>query len=442
VSKLKGEFKSKVLLLYGPPGVGKTSIVKSIAKCLNRPYARVSLGGEYDTAVVKGHRRTYIGAYPGKIWDSIYRSKVENPVILLDEIDKIVTRSGGSSLQDAVMEVLDPIQNHRFKDDFMDVEIDLSRVLFVCTANTLDTIFPPLLDRLERIEVAGYTTHEKEAIFSRYIVNQAKDENGLTGELAESVNFTPEAVKALIERYCKEAGVRNLVRKTNQIFQKMAFKYVKGLDFDRKIVPDSLREYLGLPLFHEARLFKGSPPAGVMIGLAYNNYGGSIMYIECVNQGKHKSQGEGKEGDFKQGSLLVTGNIHDVMKESVQLAYTYAKFVCSSLFSNYYLEENDVHINFPEIEIGKDGPSAGAAITSAFISLALQKPMIREIGMTGEITLSGRINPIGGVKEKTMGAKREGVFSLIFPEDNRKDVEELEPEIKEGMTFYFATHYF
>ena len=230
---------------------------------------------------MKGHRKTYIGAYPGKIYDTIFKAKAENPVILLDEIDKIQSRQG-ASLQDVVMEVLDPIQNFKFKDDYMDVELDLSKVLFICTANSLETIFPPLLDRLERIEVSGYTTDEKKQIFSKYIVKESMENAGLPEEIQKQIDFTDNGVHEMIEGYCKEAGVRNLVRKTNKIFNKMALEYVKNESFDYKITGPTLKKYLGLPKFREARLFANIPPKGVMIGLAYNAFGGSIMYIEAA----------------------------------------------------------------------------------------------------------------------------------------------------------------
>jgi Lon-like ATP-dependent protease len=311
VAQRQGTLKQKVILLDGPPGVGKTSIAKSIARCLNRAFARISLGGEYDVNIIKGHRKTYVGAYPGKIFQAVKSCKSENPVILLDEIDKIETGMRGN-LMESIMEVLDPAQNSKFKDEFLDISIDLSKVLFVCTSNDLASIAPPLRDRMEIMSVSGYSTVEKEQIFSRFIAKKAREEAGLT----EDISLDPPAVTALINGYCRESGVRSLQQAANNLFARLAFKKVMGEDIPSKVTEGHLQDLIGLPKFTSDRLFAGLPPPGVMIGLAYNATGGTILYIESIRACPSEP---GK------GQLTVTGRVAEVMKESTTIAYTYVR---------------------------------------------------------------------------------------------------------------------
>ena len=449
VAKLKGSIKGKSLLLVGPPGVGKTSIGSSIARCLNRKFVRIALGGEHDVSVLKGHRKTYIGAYPGRIVQALKNSDTENPVILLDEVDKISSGIRGN-LQDTLLEILDPVQNVKFTDHFLDTSIDLSNVLFICTANLTETIHPAVLDRMEVIHLSGYTKEEKKQILQRYLEPRALEASGLKEKYADKINITDQAIETLLVRYAREAGVRNLERLMKRICEKITLKFVKGDVSDITITPENLKDYVGLPIYSDQRLYKDIPPAGVILGLGYNSYGGSVLFIETMksNFDAHLEQPKQKDqivtnntNGSRRGNIKLTGSLGDVMQESTQIAYSYAKYILSTFFKNSFLETNDVHIHFPDGASKKDGPSAGVAITSSLISLALNTPTADVVAMTGEISLTGKVLKIGGVKEKILAAKREGVKKVILPLDNKPDVDELKDYIKEALEFHFVDNY-
>lgn len=458
VSKLRKTTKGKNLLMVGPPGTGKTSIASSIARCLGREFVRISLGGEGDVALIKGHRKTYIGAYPGKLVMALKQAKTENPVILLDEIDKTSVSYKGN-IQDTLLEVLDPAQNHSFKDNFLEAPLDLSKVLFICSANLLDTISEPLLDRLEVIELSGYTMTEKKSIAKNYLIPKAIKNKGLQNHKVEIPDHTLEH---LIERYAREAGVRSLEKRLNRICEKVCLKIVENKQTEFFIQPQELKDYIGPPVFSSERLYPVEMPTGVSIGLSYSSMGGGILFIETAKSAfpeelilKNDNSGQvvtkqepnkmtdsqKEEGSAKGGNVTITGSLGNVMQESTQIAHTYAKSICFSLFGNKYLEENNVHIHFPEGASKKDGPSAGITITTALVSLATKVAIPGDIGMTGEISLNGKVLKIGGLREKTLAAKREGLKRIIVPEANRADVEEFKDEVKSGLEFYYVHDY-
>ena len=455
VSKLKGGVKGKSICLVGPPGVGKTSIGESIAKCLNRKFVRISVGGEYDISILKGHRQTYIGAYPGKLVEALKNCGTDNPVILIDEIDKIATGYSGN-LQDVLLEVLDPVQNVKFTDHYLDVPIDLSNVLFLCTANLLETIHPAVLDRMEVIQLSGYTKQEKKEIFKRYLLPKALEAAGLKGNYESRITIHEDAIEKLVNNYAREAGVRNLERLVKRICEKLAFKFLSNQHQQIEIGAADLKEYVGLPKFSDQKVYEGIPPPGVIIGLAYNSYGGSVIYIETIKRNfeqiqpsteqKNKTTEENvdvvkKDNGIRRGALKVTGSLGEVMQESIQIAYTHAKHILSMHLNSDYLEKNDVHIHFPDGASKKDGPSAGIAITSSLISLATNVPIADLVAMTGEISLTGKVLKIGGVREKVLAAKREGISKVILPLANKQDVEDLKDYIKERVEFYYAETY-
>lgn len=457
VAKLRQTTKGKNLLLVGPPGTGKTSIASSIARCLGREFVRISLGGESDVALIKGHRKTYIGAYPGKLVMALKQAKTENPVILLDEIDKTAVSYRGN-IQDTLLEVLDPAQNHSFKDNFLEAPLDLSKVLFVCSANLLDTISEPLLDRLEVIELSGYTMNEKKSIAKNYLIPKAIKSKGLEGH---KVEIQDDTLEQIIERYAREAGVRSLEKRISRICEKVCLKIVEDQKTDFDIRPQELKDFIGPPVFSSERLYPVELPKGVSIGLSYSSMGGGILFIETAKSAfpqelKLKDDNSGqivtkeepnqlndspKEAQSKGGNVTITGSLGTVMQESTQIAHTYAKSLCHAMFGNKYLEDNNVHIHFPEGASKKDGPSAGVSITTALISLAMQSAVRGDVGMTGEISLNGKVLKIGGLREKTLAAKREGLTKIIVPEANRADVEEFKDEVKEGLEFFFVQDY-
>ena len=459
VAKLKGTVKGKSVCLVGPPGVGKTSIGSSIAKCLGREFVRISLGGEHDVSVLKGHRKTYVGAYPGKLVQALKNCGSENPVIMLDEVDKIGAGTRGN-LQDVLLEVLDPVQNVKFTDHFLDTPIDLSNVLFLCTANLLETIHPAVLDRMEIIQLSGYTKQEKKEILTRYLLPRAIESAGLKEDYADKVELTQDAIDKLIGSYAREAGVRNLERLVKRICEKLTLKFVRKQITNAVIQPVELKDYVGLPIFSDQKLYEGIPQPGVITGLAYNSYGGSVIYIETIkfnfedlptgeqaesqlniDDGNSDISTSTQQKGSRRGGLKVTGSLGDVMQESIQIAYTYAKYTLSTFFNNDYLEKNDVHIHFPDGASKKDGPSAGVAITSSLISLAMNAQMTDQFAMTGEISLTGKVLKIGGVKEKVLAAKREGINKVLLPASNKQDVEDLKDYIKEGIEFHYAEKY-
>jgi Lon-like ATP-dependent protease len=427
VGKLSKGIQGKIICFVGPPGVGKTSIGKSIAKSLNREFFRFSVGGLWDTAELKGHRRTYIGAMPGKLIQAMKQVKVSNPVILIDEIDKVGRSGHHGDPTSAMLEILDPEQNKSFLDHYLDVGFDLSRVLFICTANTKDTIPGPLLDRMEVINVSGYVLDEKMNIAGKYLIPTARDQSGLK---EKQVEIKKDALKNLIGDYCREAGVRNLQKQIEKIFRKAALKIAEGESGKITIGHKDLQKFVGKPTFNSDRYYENTP-VGVVMGLAYTPLGGATLYIETI-----VDKLQGKPG------LHKTGQMGDVMKESTDIAYSFAKsFVEEVSAGNRFFEQASLHMHIPEGATPKDGPSAGCTMTTSLLSLALNKPARKDLAMTGELTLTGKVLPIGGVKEKTIAAKRSGVKHIIFPKDNQKDFEELPKNVTEGLNVHYANHY-
>ncbi|CAO3637127.1 unnamed protein product [Cunninghamella echinulata] len=489
VSKLRGSVEGKILCLAGPPGVGKTSIGKSIARALDREFYRFSVGGLTDVAEIKGHRRTYVGAMPGKVIQALKKVQTENPLILIDEIDK-VGRGHQGDPSSALLELLDPEQNGSFLDHYMDVPIDLSKVLFVCTANVLDTIPGPLLDRMEVIQLSGYIAEEKAAIAEKYLAPTAKKASGLEHV---NVNLTSEAIGTLIKNYCRESGVRNLKKQIEKVFRKAALNVVEKIDDPKDIehnehavkgdspdtlpidprsndpqhqpsddeknqqqpdqiekevgqqvshderkpltVPEdvkididvkNLRDYVGPAVFQSDRLYENTPP-GVIMGLAWTSMGGSSLYIESVLESSLNPKSS--------PSLSKTGQLGDVMKESTSIAYTFAKSLMATRFpKNKFFDKAKLHLHCPAGAVPKDGPSAGVTMATSLISLALNVPVKSNIAMTGELTVTGKVLQIGGLKEKTIAAKRSKVDTILFPKDNQADWDDLPDHIREGMT--------
>jgi Lon-like ATP-dependent protease len=501
VGKLLNKINGKIVCFVGPPGVGKTSIGKSIARSLNREFYRFSVGGLSDVAEIKGHRRTYVGAIPGRVVQALKKTQTENPLILIDEIDKISHSHSvnGGDPSAALLELLDPEQNSSFMDNYMDVPIDLSKVLFVCTANTLNTIPGPLLDRMEVIEISGYIEEEKIKIAEKYLAPEAKRNTGLANI---NVELTEEAVKSLIKNYCRESGVRNLKKQIDKIYRKAALNAVEAVgdeeideliaeekesvlpdgpvvdvatekleqstkeetekskslldkieettetkkveesskdvndvevpqivipdDYKAVITSENLKDYVGVPVYTADRLYETTVP-GVVMGLAWTSMGGSALYIESVLEHAITKDSSAK--------LERTGQLGDVMKESVRIAYSFSKmFLAKNFPENKFFDRAQIHLHCPEGATPKDGPSAGITITSSFLSLALNRSLRPDVAMTGEITLTGKVLRIGGLKEKTIAAKRAGVTTIIFPKGNEADWKELPENVKEGMT--------
>uniref|UniRef100_A0A0K2T6K6 Lon protease homolog, mitochondrial n=1 Tax=Lepeophtheirus salmonis TaxID=72036 RepID=A0A0K2T6K6_LEPSM len=434
VSQLKGSCQGKIICLFGPPGVGKTSIAKSIARALSRQFFRFSVGGLSDVAELKGHRRTYVGAMPGKAVQALKKTKTENPVLLIDEIDKMGKGWQGDPTA-ALLEMLDPEQNNTFLDHYMDVPVDLSKVLFICTANTIDTIPEPLRDRMEMIDVSGYVAEEKVVIANKYLIPQMLEVSGLQ---ENDISITDAGLNKLIKSYCRESGVRNLRKCLEKVYRKAA--YLKVMDNKKEnghlnVDENNLAEFVGKPVYSHDKMYDVTP-SGVCMGLAWTSHGGSTLYIETVEQ-KTSSKEDGK-----QGGIEFTGNLGDVMKESIRISYTCAKNILSKLDAeNKFLLENHVHLHVPEGATPKDGPSAGCTITTAILSLAMNKPVAENLAMTGEISLRGKILPVGGIKEKVIAAKRSGVTSVLLPGDNRKDFEDLPEVVKDGINVHFVNIY-
>jgi Lon-like ATP-dependent protease len=423
IGKLKKTVQGKIILLVGPPGTGKTSIGKSIARALGREFFRFSVGGVSDVAEIKGHRRTYIGAMPGKMIQILKTAKSLNPVVMIDEIDKLGKGYGDPA--SALLEVLDPEQNNSFLDHFLDVPFDLSKVLFVCTANSVDSISKPLLDRMEVMRLSGYIQEEKLAISKNYLIPKVIKETGL-----KNLKLSDEILNKLIREYCREAGVRNLEKQIEAIARKVALGSAKGTPI-KHIDEAELEKMLGLPHFTSDR-FYAETPIGVTMGLAWTEMGGATLYIETITV-PTKSESS---------LLLTTGKMGDVMKESSTIAYTFAKnFVLSIDPENKFFKENTIHMHIPEGATPKDGPSAGITMITSLISLALNRPVKKDLSMTGEVCLMGKVLEIGGVKEKTIAARRSGVKELIFPVENKKNWNELEKEITHGLKVHFAEDY-
>ncbi|MGA1825762.1 MAG: endopeptidase La [bacterium] len=421
----KGKVAGSIICLTGAPGVGKTSIGKSIADALERKFYRFSVGGMRDEAEIKGHRRTYIGAMPGKIMQSLKRTGTANPVIMIDEVDKIGMSYQGDPAS-ALLEVLDPEQNKDFLDHYLDVRFDLSKILFVTTANQVDTIPRPLLDRMEVISLPGYILEEKLQIAQKYLIPRQIKEHGLT---TDEVAITDKALRTIIDNYAREAGVRGLEKQIKKIMRQITLIQAEGDKRTVKVSTRNLEKFLGKPLFTPEQLYK-KPIPGVALGLAWTALGGAILYIEA-------SAVASKTSGFKQ-----TGQLGNVMQESSEIAYTYVR----SLFAHdkkygQFFNENFIHLHVPAGATPKDGPSAGITMALALYSLALGKPAGKEIAMTGELTLTGKVLPIGGVREKTIAARRVKVRELIFPKENSKDFEELPGYIKEGLKVHFVDYF-
>ncbi len=424
VLKLTGELKAPILCLVGPPGVGKTSIAKSIARALGRKFVRMSLGGLKDEAEIRGHRRTYIGAMPGRILYEMKNAGSRNPVFLLDEVDKISQDLRGDPA-DALLEVLDPEQNSTFRDRYLEMPYDLSHVLFIATANTLDTIPMPLRDRMEIIELSGYTPQEKEEIATRYLIPKKRKENGLK---EEDLHITAGALSAIIDGYTMEAGVRTLERTIGTVCRKAAVRIAKGEASGKiTVTRTNLASFLGAKRFSQDADMLSRDEVGMATGLAWTAVGGTTLTIEV-------SAMHGK------GEILLTGKLGDVMKESARAAITYIRSHAADYgIDGEEFEKRDVHIHVPEGAIPKDGPSAGITMATAILSAFTGKPVRRDVAMTGEITLRGKVLPIGGLKEKALAASRIGIRDIIIPEDNRKDVEEIPEVIRKGLNFIYVS---
>ncbi|XP_058870925.1 lon protease homolog, mitochondrial-like [Acipenser ruthenus] len=434
VSQLRGSTQGKILCFYGPPGVGKTSIARSIARALNREYFRFSVGGMTDVAEIKGHRRTYVGAMPGKIIQCLKKTKTENPLVLIDEVDKMGRGYQGDP-SSALLELLDPEQNSNFLDHYLDVPVDLSKVLFICTANVTDTIPEPLRDRMEMINVSGYVAQEKLAIAERYLVPQLRTLCGLD---EEKTSITPEALAVLIKQYCRESGVRNLQKQVEKVFRKSAYRIVKGEASSVQVTADNLADFVGKPIFTVDRMYDITPP-GVVMGLAWTAMGGSTLFIETsLRRPRNRKDPEGA----KEGSLELTGQLGDVMKESAKIAFTFARaFLMQEQPDNDVLVSSHIHLHVPEGATPKDGPSAGCTIVTALLSLAMNTPARQNVAMTGEVSLTGKILPVGGIKEKTIAARRAGVTCILLPAENQKDFSDLPAFITEGLEVHFVEHY-
>jgi ATP-dependent Lon protease len=422
VLKLKGDMKSPIICLYGPPGTGKTSLGKSIAKALNRKYVRISLGGLHDEAEIRGHRRTYIGALPGRIMQNIQKAQSANPVFVLDEIDKVAADYKGDP-SSALLEVLDPEQNTSFHDNYLDVDFDLSKVMFIATANNLNTIPRPLLDRMELIEVSGYTQEEKVEIARRHLIPKELENHGLK---KEQLLLTKPVIEHLIENYTRESGVRELDRQIASLMRKVAKKVAYNEPYNVQLSADDLRAFLGVSRYTKEK-YQGNDYAGVVTGLAWTQVGGEILYIES-SLSKSKSP-----------QLTLTGNLGDVMKESAVIALEYIKAHAEQLgIDSEMFEKWNVHIHVPEGAIPKDGPSAGITMLTALVSAFTKRKVRKNLAMTGEITLRGKVLPVGGIKEKILAAKRAGITELVLCEENRKDVEEINASYLKGLHFHYV----
>lgn len=430
VGKLTGGLKGSIIGLIGPPGVGKTSVGKSVAKALHRKFFRFSVGGMRDESEIKGHRRTYVGAMPGKIIQALKESQVMNPVIMIDELDKMGASYHGDPAS-ALLEVLDPEQNIDFLDHYLDVRVDLSNILFILTANILDTIPEPLMDRMEILRLSGYIMEEKLEIAKKFLIPKARKKMGLT---SNDIIFSVDSLRLIINGYAREAGVRNLEKQIQKILRKVAMQIVQKKEMKKKfskltITKENLTDFLGKPIFLTDRFYEKTP-VGVATGLAWTSHGGATLYVEAVRISAERTE------------MSLTGQVGDVMKESAQIAWSYLHSTVHKYAPGYtFFEKSHVHIHIPEGATPKDGPSAGITMVTALISLLTETPILHNLGMTGELTLTGRILGVGGIREKVIAARRSGLEHLIFPKDNERDFDELPDFLKGGLGVHFVETY-
>jgi len=421
VLKLKNDMKGPILCLYGPPGVGKTSLGRSIAQALNRKYVRMSLGGVHDEAEIRGHRKTYIGAMPGKILLNIKKSQSSNPVFILDEIDKVKSDFRGDP-SSALLEVLDPEQNSTFGDNYLEVEYDLSKVLFIATANSLDTIHPALRDRMEIIEISGYTLEEKVEIAYKHLIPKQMKDHGLK---SSAVKFSKPVLAKIINSYTRESGVRNLERKIGAVVRSIAKSVAMEEAYDKVVTDESVRKILGAEIFDE-ELYQGNDIAGVVTGLAWTQVGGEILFVES-------SLSKGK------GALTISGQLGEVMKESAMAALSYLKSNADVLgIDNRAFQQYDLHVHVPAGAVPKDGPSAGITMLTSLASIFTQRKVKDKLAMTGEITLRGKVLPVGGIKEKILAARRSGIKELVLSSKNKRDIDEIEKQYIKGLVFHYV----
>ena len=425
VLQLKPQLKGPILCFVGPPGVGKTSLGKSIARALDRKFFRMSLGGIHDEAEIRGHRRTYIGALPGQIIQGIRRAETRDPVFMLDEVDKIGRDFRGDP-SSALLEVLDPEQNSHFRDNYLDVQFDLSKVLFICTANVLDTVPPPLLDRMEVLELQGYSEEEKIQIATRHLISKQTDEHGI--KTPEQIEFTRQALAHIIHHYTREAGVRNLEREIATVCRKQARKIAEGNAEKLLVTPDNLRDFLGIARFRlDTEVVERTRQPGVVVGLAWTPTGGDVLFVEANAM-------KGGKG------FTMTGHVGLVMQESMQAALAWVRSHAADYdIDPDFFQSKDIHFHVPSGAIPKDGPSAGVTMVTALVSALTCRPTRPHLAMTGEITLSGQVLPVGGIKEKVLAAKRAGVFEVILPADNEPNVnEDLNTEMLQGLSLHYV----
>ena len=422
VLKLKGDMKSPILCLYGPPGVGKTSLGRSIAESLGRKYVRISLGGVHDEAEIRGHRRTYIGAMSGRIIQSLQKAGTSNPVFVLDEIDKLSSDYKGDPAS-ALLEVLDPEQNTTFHDNYLDIDYDLSKVLFIATANNISTIPQALRDRMELIEVTGYIAEEKLKIAEQHLVPKEAKEHGLK---LEDLHFAPGALDLIIEEYTRESGVRTLTKQIAAVMRKLAWAMASEEALPSEITPELVREYLGKTIYSRDK-YQGNEHPGVVVGLAWTSVGGEILFIESSLQ------------PGQNGKLILTGSLGDVMKESATIALSYIRAHATELGIDLdQIKDKEIHIHVPEGAIPKDGPSAGITMVTSLVSGITRRKVHPHLAMTGEITLRGKVLPVGGIKEKILAAKRSGITDIILCRENEKDIQEINAHYLEGLSFHYV----